>query len=221
MRPSGADPNSAALGHALQDGLAELGLSLPAAAQTDLLAYLKLLVKWNRIYNLTSVRDPMQMLRRHLLDCLAVVPALQREAIRGRLLDVGSGGGLPGVVWAICCPKLEVTCVDAVQKKAAFVRQVGGTLGLANLQSLHARVEQLDGAYDTIASRAFASLADFVAGSRHLLAPDGIWLAMKGHKPVEEIAALPADVQMFHVEQLAPPGLEGAARCLVWLRAVG
>lgn len=210
------------LARELERGLALLRLPLHAAARDALLDYLQLLARWNRVYNLTAVRDAMAMVHRHLLDCLAAVPALQRQLAAGSVLDVGSGGGLPGVVWAICCPTLDVTCVDAVQKKAAFVQQVAGALELKRLRSVHARVEQLDGSFDVVASRAFASLADFVAGSRHLLAPNGVWLAMKGKEPREEMAALPATVQVFHVEHLPPvPGLDEAARCLVWMRAVG
>jgi 16S rRNA (guanine527-N7)-methyltransferase len=133
------------------------------------------------------------------------------------LLDVGSGAGLPGVVIAIVCPEMEVHCVDAVAKKAAFIQQAAATLGLPNLRGLHQRVEQLQGRYELITSRAFASLADFVTLSAGALAEQGVWLAMKGKNPVEEIAELPAKVEMFHVEPLQVPGLH-AQRCLVWLR---
>lgn len=211
----------AQLARELDQGLARLRLALPAAARAALLDYLQLLAKWNRVYNLTAVRDPVQMVRLHLLDCLAAVPALQQQLAAGSVLDVGSGGGLPGVVWAICCPTLDVTCVDAVQKKAAFVQQVAGALDLAQLRSVHARIEEFDGVFDVVASRAFASLADFVAGSQHLLAPNGVWLAMKGKEPRAEMAALPATVQVFHVEHLPVPGLDEASRCLVWMRPVG
>jgi 16S rRNA (guanine527-N7)-methyltransferase len=134
-----------------------------------------------------------------------------------RLLDVGSGGGLPGVLIAVLCPGLQVSCVDTVGKKAAFIRQVGAELGLRNLRAEHARVEQLPGRYDLITSRAFATLADFVALTRERLMPEGLWLAMKGKRPDEEIAALTTDVEVFHVEPLAVPGLD-AERCLVWMR---
>lgn len=206
----------------LRQGAAALGLALDEAAQTRLLAYLDLLAKWNRVYNLTALRDPAQMLTHHLLDSLAVVAPLSRhtQGRPARLLDVGSGGGLPGVVIAICCPEIAVTCVDAVAKKAAFVQQAAGALSLDNLAGRHARVETLHEPFDIIASRAFASLADFISWSRGALAEQGVWLAMKGKRPDDEIAALPAGAEVFHVEPLRVPGLD-AERCLVWLRPVG
>ena len=206
----------------LRQGAAALGLALDEAAQTRLLAYLDLLAKWNRVYNLTALRDPAQMLTHHLLDSLAVVAPLSRhtQGRPARLLDVGSGGGLPGVVIAICCAEIAVTCVDAVAKKAAFVQQAAGALSLDNLAGRHARVETLHEPFDIIASRAFASLADFISWSRGALAEQGVWLAMKGKRPDDEIAALPAGAEVFHVEPLQVPGLD-AERCLVWLRPTG
>lgn len=191
----------------------------PTSAQAAALqAYLALLQRWNTTYNLTAVRDPAEMLTQHLADCLAVIEPLQRRLTQGRVLDVGSGGGLPGVVIAVMLPGLQVTCVDTVGKKAAFIRQVAGALQLPNLRAEHARVEQLRlPAFDVITSRAFASLADFVRLTRPLLAADGVWLAMKGRVPDDEIAALPADIEVFHVEPLVVPGLD-AQRCLVWMR---
>jgi 16S rRNA (guanine527-N7)-methyltransferase len=196
----------------------ELGLA-PEAAQTAALAqYLALLQRWNATHNLTAIRDPAAMLTQHLADCLAVIAPLRRHVVQGRLLDVGSGGGLPGVVVAVMLPGIDVTCVDAVGKKAAFVRQAAGALGLRNLHAVHARVEDLHGApFDVITSRAFASLADFAALTRNQLGADGVWLAMKGREPADEIAALPADIEVFHVEPLRVPGLD-AQRCLVWMR---
>jgi len=137
-----------------------------------------------------------------------------------RLLDVGSGAGLPGVVIAICCPGITVTCVDTVGKKVAFIQQVAVTLRLPNLRGLHARVETLTGPFDVICSRAFASLADFVTWSQAALGEGGLWLAMKGKHPADEIAALPAAAAVFHVEQLQVPGL-GAERCIIWMHAAG
>ena len=203
----------------LRQGLAALALELSDQQVAHLLQYLELLRKWNQVYNLTSIRDPADMLTHHLLDSLAVIGPLLRQT-GGRpiqLLDVGSGAGLPGVVIAICCQRVEVDCVDTVAKKAAFIQQAAATLQLPNLRGLHARVESLPGPYDVIASRAFASLADFVTWSCPALGPQGIWLAMKGKHPGEEIATLPAHATVFHVEQLTVPGLD-AERCLIWLR---
>ena len=210
--------------HSLQKTATSLGLALSTAQADALISYLALLQRWNATYNLTAVRDPAQMLTQHLADCLAVVGPLRRvwsdasHRATHRLLDVGSGGGLPGVVIAVLNPAIEVTCVDSVGKKAAFVRQVAAELGLRNLHAEHARVEQLNAApFDVVASRAFASLADFVRLTRTHVAVDGLWMAMKGKYPADELAALPVDVEVFHVEQLVVPGLD-AERCLVWMR---
>ncbi|WP_018714904.1 16S rRNA (guanine(527)-N(7))-methyltransferase RsmG [Brachymonas chironomi] len=204
----------------LRQGLAALSLSLDDEQIARLLAYLELLQKWNRVYNLTAVRDPQQMLTHHLLDSLAAVPPLQayrRQHVAHSLLDVGSGGGLPGVVFAICCPDLQVHCVDTVGKKAAFIQTAAAQLRLSNLKSIHARVEQLQDRYDLISSRAFATLADFTAWSRQALAEDGCWMALKGKHPQQEIEALAQDITVFHVEQLQVPQLD-AERCIVWMR---
>jgi len=197
----------------------DLGLHLTEEQATQLLAYLDLLAKWNKVYNLTAVRDPQEMLVQHLFDSLAVVEPLRRQTQgrAARLLDVGSGAGLPGVVVAACCPEIQVECVDAVGKKAAFIQQVAGQLRLPNLRGIHDRVEHLPGKYDVISSRAFAALPDFVAWSAHALEDHGAWLAMKGKVPEAEIAELPAAVEVFHVEQLAVPEL-AAERCIVWMR---
>jgi len=217
-----AEPAAVAdLAKALQADAAMLGWALPDAAAARLAAYRALLAKWNDTYNLTALRDPAQMRTQHLADCLAVVAPLRRHAAGRplRILDVGSGGGLPGVVLAIVEPAWDVTCVDTVGKKAAFVRQVAAELGLPHLHAEHARVEALRAArpFDLITSRAFASLADFVRLTRPLLAPDGAWMAMKGKRPDEEIASLPPGVQVTAVEPLQVPGLD-AERCLVWMR---
>ncbi|MFZ5486332.1 MAG: 16S rRNA (guanine(527)-N(7))-methyltransferase RsmG [Pseudomonadota bacterium] len=216
-------PARADLREALLAGAATLQLDLGAAQVDQLLAYLDLLQKWNKVYNLTAVRDPAEMLTHHLLDSLAVIRPLRQhtQGRAARLLDVGSGGGLPGVVVAICCPEIDVTCVDTVAKKAAFVQQVAVSLRLANLRGLHARVESLQaeqgGGYDVVCARAFASLADFVQWSRAALGPGSVWLAMKGKHPADEIATLPPWAEVFHVEPLQVPGLH-AERCIVWLR---
>ena len=203
----------------LRAGVQALGLSLSADQQQRLLDYVALIQKWNKVYNLTALRDPADMLTHHLLDSLTAVAPLTRhtQGQAMRVLDVGSGGGLPGVVLAICMPELKVTCVDTVAKKAAFVQQVAATLKLPNLRGIHARVESLTDPYAVICSRAFASLPDFVTWSRSALAEGGVWMAMKGKPPQDEIAALPPGVQVFHVEPLAVPGLD-VERCMVWLR---
>ncbi len=200
---------------------AGLQLEVREATLDRLLGYLSLLQRWNATYNLTAVRDPAEMLTQHLADCLAVVGPLRRQLGAGsprRLLDVGSGGGLPGVVLAAMEPGWSVTCVDAVGKKVAFIRQVAVELGLRNLAGEHARIEALKAVpFDLITSRAFSSLADFVMPTRRLLVPDGVWAAMKGKTPDAELAALPAGIFVFHVEPLSVPGLR-AERCLVWMR---
>jgi 16S rRNA (guanine527-N7)-methyltransferase len=180
-----------------------------------------LIQKWTKVYNLTAVRDPSEMLTHHLLDSLAVIAPLRRQlvdkSVSLRLLDVGSGAGLPGIVIAICCPDMTVHCVDTVGKKAAFIQQVAASLKLPNLRGVHARVESLTDQYDIVSSRAFASLVDFTSWSGGALAEQGVWMAMKGKYPKDEIAVLPAGVEVFHVEQLVVPGLD-AERCIVWMR---
>lgn len=209
-----------ALRPALQDAATQLTLDVSAPQLDALLDYLALLQRWNATYNLTAVRELQQMLTHHLADCLAVVTPLRRQAGTGplRLLDVGSGGGLPGAVIALLNPSTDVTCVDTVGKKTAFVQQVASELRLPNLHARHARVEQMaPERYDVVVSRAFASLADFTRLTRQHLAAHGVWMAMKGKPPTDEIAQLPTNVEVFHVEQLDVPGL-GADRCLVWMR---
>lgn len=207
----------------LLQGAAALGVDLTPRQTDQLLGHLALLQKWGTVYNLTAVRAPQDMVHHHLLDSLAVVPPLRRHLLArpeqgaARVLDVGSGAGLPGVVLAICDPSLQVQCVDTVAKKAAFIQQAALGLGLPNLRGIHARVEKLQGQFDVVTSRAFASLADFTRLSAHLLAPEGIWMALKGKMPEEEIAALGPSVEVFHVEHLQVPGLD-AQRCLVWMR---
>ena len=207
----------------LRAGLDALSLALDDAQVAALLDYIVLIQKWTKVYNLTAVREPREMLTHHVLDSLAVVRPLRQQLVAldlekaVRLLDVGSGAGLPGVVLAICFPEMAVDCVDTVAKKAAFVQQVAVSLKLANLRGLHARVESLTAPYEVVCSRAFASLADFTQWSAASLAPAGLWMAMKGKSPELEVAALAPDVVVFHVEPLLVPGLQ-AERCLVWMR---
>jgi len=202
----------------LRAGVRALALEVSDAQITQLLDYAALLQKWGRVYNLTAVRESGDVVTHHLLDSLAVVGPLRRMVpSAGKLLDVGSGAGLPGVAIAITWPDVRVDCVDAVAKKAAFVQQVAGALKLPNLRGVHSRVESLPGTYDVVASRAFASLADFVGLTDARVAESGVWMAMKGKYPASEVAELPRKVAVFHVEQLQVPGL-AAERCLVWLR---
>ncbi|MBK9442755.1 MAG: 16S rRNA (guanine(527)-N(7))-methyltransferase RsmG [Comamonadaceae bacterium] len=209
---------------ALRAGQTALGLTLSDAQVARLLTYQALIQKWTKVYNLTAVRDAQEMLTHHLLDSLAVIKPLRQQLLacgatpKIDLLDVGSGAGLPGVVIAICCPDIAVDCVDTVAKKAAFIQQVALTLKLPNLRGVHARVENLTGKYQVICSRAFASLGDFTNWSAAALAEQGIWLAIKGKYPADEIAELSPSAKVFHVEQLQVPGL-AAERCIVWLRS--
>jgi 16S rRNA (guanine527-N7)-methyltransferase len=202
----------------LRQGLSALGLSLGDDQAAQLLAYLELLLKWNKVYNLTALREPDQVLTHHVLDCLAVIrPMTERLPALTTVLDVGAGGGLPAVVIALTCPHIQVTAVDTVAKKAAFIQTTAHSLGLSNLKGVHARVENVSGPFDLVTSRAFASLLDFTTWSRGALAPHGVWMAMKGRTPDDEIVALPASVAVDHVQALQVPGLD-AQRCLVWMR---
>ena len=206
-------------------GLDSLKLNLSQQQVEQLLSYQALIEKWTQVYNLTAVRDPAEMMTHHLLDSLACVPALQSYLRKvgleegSCLLDVGSGAGLPGVVIAICCPTVKVTCVDTVGKKAAFIKQTAISLKLQNLSGLHSRVENITQSFDVICSRAFASLADFTNLSTNALAVHGAWMALKGKHPVDELLVLPETVAMFHVEHMQVPGLD-AERCIIWLRPV-
>ena len=220
-----AEVPEVALLQALSVGVKALGLNVTEAQQRQLLSYMALIQKWNKVYNLTALKTPQEILTHHLLDSLSSISPLLRYLAQGakgvdqeiELLDVGSGGGLPGVVIAICCPSIRVTCVDTVSKKAAFVQQVAASLKLSNLRGLHARVESLKGPFDVVCSRAFASLPDFVNWSVGALSEQGVWMAMKGKLPKAEMAALPSFAEVFHVEQLQVPGL-AADRCMVWMK---
>jgi 16S rRNA (guanine527-N7)-methyltransferase len=204
-----------ALMQVLAEGIAEMGLNVSPAQQEQLMDYLALMFKWNSVYNLTSLRDPIQMVTHHLLDSLAAVPAF---AAARNVLDVGSGGGLPGIVLAIVRPDMKVSMIDTVHKKTAFLTQVKAELGLANVTVYTARVEQLQVSdkFDVITSRAFADLSDFVNWSSHLLAEQGRYIALKGVAPQEEQQRLPAAWRVSGVEPLQVPKL-GAERHLVFI----
>lgn len=197
----------------LEQGLGELGIALPAAAQEKLLAYATLLYKWNKTYSLTALREDDKAVSHHLLDSLAVLPFLPP----GHLLDVGSGGGMPGIVLAIARPELPVTVLDSNAKKSAFLQQAAIELDLPNISVHGGRVEQYHPAkgFSAITSRAFSELADFVGLSRHLLADGGCWLAMKGLWPHAEIERLPPDVAVAAVHRLCVPGVVGERHLVV------
>jgi 16S rRNA (guanine527-N7)-methyltransferase len=200
----------------LAAGVAEMGLDVTSEQQQKLLQYLSLLNKWNKVYNLTAVREPLEMVTLHLLDSLSVLPYISAK----NLLDVGSGGGLPGIVLAICLPHLQVTTIDTVQKKAIFMRQVKGELGLDNLQVMHGRVEsyQPSEKFELIVSRAFSELALFVNLTKHLLIQNGRWLAMKGQLPQSELEAVELenlDVKVKKIIPLTVAGLDAERHLLI------
>jgi len=201
----------------LASGLHAMGIELPAAAQQTLLAYAALLDKWNRAFNLTALRDPEKAVSHHLLDSLAILPHLAGDSGNNTLLDVGSGGGLPGIPLAIARPGLVVTLLDSNSKKTAFLRQAAIELGLANVSVHCGRIEEFHPAlpFAAIVSRAFAELADFVRPTRSLLAADGCWLAMKGLIPHEEIARLPQGIVVSSVTPLTVPGVDGERHLLL------
>jgi 16S rRNA (guanine527-N7)-methyltransferase len=203
------------LASSLNQGITQLQLDLSATQQNQLLDFVALLAKWNKVYNLTAVRDPTQMVSHHLLDTLAAAPAFANAV---RVLDVGAGGGVPGIVLAITWPQIQFSLIDIVHKKTAFLTQVKSELGLSNVTVHTGRVEQLvlDKKFDLITSRAFADLADFVNGAAHLLTDDGQFIAMKGVIPTEEIAALPPDWKVSTITPLAVPQLN-AERHLIFI----
>ena len=204
-------------GELLERGLGALGLDLPEAARARLLAYAALLLKWNKVYNLTAIRDPAEIVTHHLLDSLAVLPHL--AGVR-TLADVGSGGGLPGIPLAIARPALAVTSIETVSKKASFQQQARIELGLANFTPLCARVEQVrpEAPFDGVISRAFSDLADFVRLTGHLIAPEGRLYAMKGVYPEAEIAALPAGWGVDTSIELQVPELPAERHLIVLKR---
>jgi 16S rRNA (guanine527-N7)-methyltransferase len=208
-----------ALEKLLAEGITGLGLDLPASQQKQLMDYLALMAKWNAVYNLTSLRDPMQMVTHHLLDSLAAVPAFARAR---KVLDVGAGGGLPGVVLAIARPDMQVSMIDTVHKKTAFLTQVKAELGLGNVTVYTAKVQELEvgDKFDVITSRAFADLSDFVNWSGHLLAEGGRFIALKGTAPKDEQERVPAEWKVTGLQALQVPRL-GAERHLVFIERAG
>lgn len=197
---------------ALQDGLRALGLALAPAAQEKLIAYVELLAKWNQAYNLTAVRDPGQMIARHLLDSLAILPV-----VRGpRVLDIGSGAGLPGIPLGLVRPDLKFVLLDSNAKKTRFIIQAVAELGLKNVEVVQARVEKYQPAakFDTLIARAFAGIADMLSVSAPLCAPGGRWLAMKGVYPQEELSAIPPGYTI-ETQQLQVPGLDAARHVVI------
>jgi 16S rRNA (guanine527-N7)-methyltransferase len=199
----------------LEKGIAELGLDLPVEAVPRLLDYQALLERWNAAYNLTAVRDPMEMITRHLLDSLAILPYVLGDS----LADLGTGPGLPGVVLAIAAPGRQILLVDSNGKKVRFLREAIRALKLQGVRALQSRVEDVEGQFDCITARAFASLADMLGWGGHLLAPAGIWLAMKGKRPDDELAGMPAGFAVRSTHELTVPGLPAERHLLVLGRA--
>jgi len=202
----------------LKQGATELGIDLSGAQQQQLLAYLALLNKWNKAYNLTAVRDPAEMVSRHLLDSISIAPHVDLGG--ARWLDVGSGGGMPGIPLAILFPERSFSLLDSNGKKTRFLTQVKLELKLANVEVVHSRVEQFkpEQPYTGITSRAFSSLDDFANLTRHLGALDTRWLAMKGIQPDDELKALPDDFQLERCLVLKVPGCQGQRHLLILRR---
>lgn len=192
-------------------GVAALRIELPEAAIERLLAYVQILARWNATYNLSAVRDIDEMVTRHLLDSLAALPYVRGET----LIDLGSGGGLPGIPFAIAAPGRAVTLVDSNGKKTRFLRAAVRELKLDNVRVLESRVEAVEGTYHCVTARAFASLADMLGWGARLLAPDGIWLALKGRFPDEELAGIPAGFEVDRIEPLHVPGLDAERHVVV------
>ena len=201
----------------LESGIAALGVSLPAGAVERLLDYQALLARWNAAYNLTAIRDPLEMVSRHLVDSLAILPYVQGQT----LADLGTGPGLPGIPLAIALPQLQVLLVDSNGKKVRFLREAIRSLKLENVRAVQSRVEEVEGQFDCITARAFASLEDMLAWGGHLLTKDGIWLAMKGRHPDEELPGVPAGFEVKAIHTLAVPEVGGERHLVVLGRTAG
>ncbi|WP_413624858.1 16S rRNA (guanine(527)-N(7))-methyltransferase RsmG [Luteibacter sp. Lutesp34] len=204
-----------ALQSQLERGIATLGTSLPDGAVERLLDYRELLERWNSAYNLTAIRDDREMVARHLLDSLAILPYVHGRS----LTDLGTGPGLPGIPIAIAEPAREVLMVDSNGKKVRFLREAIRSLKLGNARALQSRVEEVEGTFECITARAFASLADMLGWGGHLLAPNGIWLAMKGRHPAEELDGVPAGFRVEAIHALTVPGVDGERHLVVIRRA--
>lgn len=195
----------------LERGIAALGMQLPAGAVERLLDYQALLARWNATYNLTAIRDPLEMVSRHLVDSLAILPYVQGQT----LADLGTGPGLPGIPLAIARPELQVLLVDSNGKKVRFLREAIRSLKLENVRAVQSRVEEVEGQFDCITARAFASLEDMLAWGGHLLTKDGIWLAMKGRHPDEELPGVPAGFEVRGIHTLVVPEVGGERHLVV------
>ena len=208
--------------HELRTVAQELSLPLSDDQEKAIERFVERMAKWNKVYNLTAIRVEQDIWSHHVYDSMAALASVDDQVgvTKARhVLDVGSGGGLPGVIWSILRADWKVTCIDAVAKKVAFIQQVINATPLVSgrLNAVHARVQEHQGAYDVVTSRAFASLSDFTNWTAHLLKPGGLWLAMKGKWPDDEINALPEGIEVFHVKQLHVPHLD-EERWLIWLR---
>ena len=201
----------------LERGIATLGVQLPAGAVERLLDYQALLARWNATYNLTAIRDPLEMVSRHLVDSLAILPYVQGQT----LADLGTGPGLPGIPLAIARPGLQVLLVDSNGKKVRFLREAIRSLKLENVRAVQSRVEEVEGQFDCITARAFASLEDMLAWGGHLLTKDGIWLAMKGRHPDEELPGVPAGFEVKAIHTLAVPEVGGERHLVLLGRTAG
>lgn len=205
---------------ALRNGIKALNLGLTDQQTAAMECFGELLLKWNATYNLTAITNEQDVVFLHLLDSLTFVHALDQQKFAcSRLLDVGSGGGLPAIPFAICKPECHVTTVDAVKKKTLFLRQATFELGLKNVKVIHSRIQQVsESAFDIISSRAFASLPDMVSWTKHLLKSEGFWLAMKGKVPSEEISELPADIEVVQILPLTIPNCDFERNLIVLKR---